>query len=64
MKLKKRILSVILTVHLVVMAIFSCGAAAPQKDIADVFPAYTLTDADIVKFEKQLQICERMLNRN
>ncbi|MGN0432417.1 MAG: hypothetical protein ACI4EQ_08680 [Lachnospiraceae bacterium] len=34
------------------------------KDISEVFPAYTLTQSDIKQFEKQLGICERMINRN
>ena len=38
--------------------------ADEENHISQVFPAYTLTQADIKLFEKQLGICERMLARN
>lgn len=46
--------------------LFTIGLQAPsqEKDITEVFEEYTLTDADIIKFEKQLVVCERMLMRN
>lgn len=42
---------------------YGVQAPAQDKDISEVFPAYTLTDADVVKFEKQLMVCQNMLQR-
>lgn len=40
------------------------ASADETNHISEVFPAYTLTQADIKLFEKQLGICERMLERH